>query len=100
MTTDFCMQNVMLQIGLQVVSVDGLKISTCKQWALKCHACFKVTRDTRKKFCPSCGNHALMRVSMFVSRTGKVTFSKGWKKFNLQGTKYSLPLPKSGRNAN
>ena len=27
----------------------------------------------------------------------QVTYTKGWKKFNLQGTKYSIPLPKSGR---
>ena len=43
-------------------------------------------------------------LSVAVGRTGlpclravQVTYTKGWKKFNLQGTKYSIPLPKSGR---
>ena len=34
---------------------------------------------------------------MLACRAVQVTYTKGWKKFNLQGTKYSIPLPKSGR---
>ena len=42
MTTDFSMQNVMMQMGLSVVSVDGMLIRAAKQWVLRCMACFKV----------------------------------------------------------
>jgi hypothetical protein len=40
-----------------------------------CGACVglsQVTRETSKKFCPSCGNHSLMRVAMYVNMSGKV----------------------------
>ena len=41
MTADFAMQNVMLQIGLNLVGVEGKKIEKVKSWVLRCHACFK-----------------------------------------------------------
>lgn len=40
-TTDFAMQNVLLQMRLRVISFDGLAIRTAKTWVLRCHACFK-----------------------------------------------------------
>jgi len=40
-TTDFAMQNVLLQMRIRVISVDGLAIRTAKTWVLRCHACFK-----------------------------------------------------------
>lgn len=43
-TGDFAMQNVILQIGLQLVSPDGRQISRISRWALRCSACFKVTK--------------------------------------------------------
>lgn len=36
MTTDFSMQNVLLQMGLNVLAVDGRRIRTVKIWALLC----------------------------------------------------------------
>jgi RNA-binding protein NOB1 len=41
MTADFAMQNVLLQMGLSLVSVDGKRIEKVKSWVLRCHACFK-----------------------------------------------------------
>lgn len=41
MTADFAMQNVMLQMGLNLVGVEGKKIEKVKSWVLRCHACFK-----------------------------------------------------------
>jgi RNA-binding protein NOB1 len=41
MTTDFAMQNVLMQMGLSLVGVDGKKIDKVKTWVLRCHACFK-----------------------------------------------------------
>lgn len=31
----------MLQMGLNVLSVEGLLLKKVKHWMLKCHACFK-----------------------------------------------------------
>ncbi|KAL8453639.1 hypothetical protein Emed_000774 [Eimeria media] len=36
MTTDYSIQNVLLQMGLGVLAVDGKKIKTVKVWALLC----------------------------------------------------------------
>jgi RNA-binding protein NOB1 len=41
MTADFAKQNVLLQMGLDLVSVDGKRIEKLKTWVLRCHACFK-----------------------------------------------------------
>lgn len=41
MTADFAMQNVLLQMGLSLVGVEGKRIRKVKTWVLRCHACFK-----------------------------------------------------------
>lgn len=41
MTADFAMQNVLLQIGLNLVGLEGKRIEKIKSWVLRCHACFK-----------------------------------------------------------
>jgi RNA-binding protein NOB1 len=41
MTADFAMQNVIMQMGLDLVGVEGKRISSVKNWILRCHACFK-----------------------------------------------------------
>jgi RNA-binding protein NOB1 len=52
LTADFAMQNVLIQMGLRVLSPDGKRITRVKQWALRCFACFKITRNMEKQFCP------------------------------------------------
>lgn len=41
MTGDYAVQNVLLQMGLSLVSMEGQRISKVKSWVLRCHACFK-----------------------------------------------------------
>ena len=41
MTADFAMQNVLLQMDLSLVGMEGKKIQKVKTWVLRCHACFK-----------------------------------------------------------
>lgn len=41
MTADFAMQNVLLQMGLNLIGVEGKRIERVKTWVLRCHACFK-----------------------------------------------------------
>ena len=42
LTTDFSMQNVLMQLGLKVLSVDGLLVKSVKQFVLRCMACYQV----------------------------------------------------------
>ena len=41
MTADFAMQNVLLQMDLNLVGLEGRRIEKIKTWVLRCHACFK-----------------------------------------------------------
>eukprot|EP00743_Colponemidia_sp_Colp-15_P003004 GILK01003247.1.p1 GENE.GILK01003247.1~~GILK01003247.1.p1 ORF type:complete len:430 (+),score=85.38 GILK01003247.1:46-1335(+) len=96
-TTDFAMQNVLLQIGLRVMSVDGLVIKTLKHWVFKCHACYKICPDMSKKFCPTCGNNTLQKTPVRIDAQGVMHFLPPRKQQNIRGTIYSLPKPQGGR---
>jgi RNA-binding protein NOB1 len=61
-TADFAMQNVLLQMGIQVVGTGGKMVRAVKTFVLKCHACFKICMDASREFCPHCGNHTMMKV--------------------------------------
>lgn len=34
-------QNVLIQMGLQVISLDGMLIREARSYVLKCYACFR-----------------------------------------------------------
>lgn len=98
-TGDFAVQNVLLQMGLSLVGVHGSRVRSVKSFVLRCHACMKVCKDMEKKFCPVCGNATLTKVAVTVDDTAKGGFQLHLKKnyrFNLRGTKYSIPAPKAG----
>ncbi|KAG6842037.1 hypothetical protein C0991_003563 [Blastosporella zonata] len=103
MTADFAMQNVLLQMGLNLVGTEGKRIEKVKNWVLRCHACFKICKDNSKKFCPSCGNPTLLRASVTVSAPGAASdvpvmqvHLKPNFQYRIRGTKYSIPAPKAG----
>ena len=56
-TADFAMQNVLLQMGLRLVAPTGARIRELRRWALRCSACFRVT----KVGAPTCPGHAVFR---------------------------------------
>lgn len=98
-TGDFAVQNVLLQMGFSLVGVHGSRVRSVKSFVLRCHACMKVCKDMEKKFCPVCGNATLTKVAVTVDDTAKGGFQLHLKKnyrFNLRGTKYSIPAPKPG----
>lgn len=108
-TTDFAMQNVLLQMGLVLLSVDGMQIRRLKSWVLRCGACFKIHTDLmdpktglRRMFCSHCGSGDMMqRVSASVDgKTGRLKLYFSKKKQNkhtsARGSKFSLPKPGTG----
>ncbi|KAK1419116.1 hypothetical protein QVD17_28274 [Tagetes erecta] len=98
-TADFAMQNVILQMGLRLVAPGGMQIRELHRWILKCHACFKVTMEIGRIFCPSCGNGGTLRkVAVTVGENGAVIAARR-PRVSLRGTKFSLPLPQGGRDA-
>ncbi|XP_064016278.1 RNA-binding protein NOB1 [Pogoniulus pusillus] len=101
-TTDFAMQNVLLQMGLHVLAVNGMLIRQARSYILRCHGCFKTTSDMTKVFCPNCGNKTLKKVSVSVNEDGSLHmhFSRNPKVLNPRGLRYPLPAPKGGKHAN
>lgn len=100
-TSDFAMQNVLKQIGLNVLSVDGRQIQQLRSFILRCYACFKTTSIMTKVFCPNCGNRTLKKVAVSLREDGtQVIHLSSRKRLSGRGKRFSLPTPKGGKHAN
>jgi RNA-binding protein NOB1 len=98
-TTDFAMQNVILQMNLELLSVNGVKVQKLKSWVSRCAACFHVytgdENNGKRLFCGKCGSSSLQRIAASVdSRTGrlKLHLKKNYQS-NKRGTQFALPKP-------
>jgi RNA-binding protein NOB1 len=97
-TSDYAMQNVIIQLGFKLLSLDGRRITRVKRFKLLCRACQKINLNIEKMFCEFCGSHTLIKVSVYINHDGEVTFFKNpRRKAKLRGTKYSMPKPQGGR---
>ncbi|EEF51165.1 RNA-binding protein nob1, putative [Ricinus communis] len=98
-TSDYAMQNVLLQMGLRLLAPGGMQIRQLHRWILKCHACYTVTAEIGRIFCPKCGNGGTLRkVAITVGENG-IVLADCRPRISLRGTKFSLPLPQGGRDA-
>lgn len=102
LTTDFAMQNVLIQMGLHVLSVEGMLIKQARSYIQKCFGCFKETHDMTKIFCSSCGNKTLRKVAVTVAADGTMQYHYPKKMRNprIKGTIFPIPAPKGGRHGN
>ena len=101
-TVDFAMQNVLLQLGLPILSpIEGRLIKRCSQFILRCHACAKLCTNLSCKFCPSCGNlGTLKKVCVTTDSDGNKQIHINFKRpINVRGKKYSMPMPKGGKHS-
>uniref|UniRef100_A0A8C6XWD7 RNA-binding protein NOB1 n=1 Tax=Naja naja TaxID=35670 RepID=A0A8C6XWD7_NAJNA len=100
-TTDFAMQNVLLQMGLHVLAFNGLLIQHARSYILHCHGCFRTTSKMTRLFCPHCGNKTLKKVAVTVKDDGSfhLHFSQNPKVLNPRGLRHSLPAPQGGKHA-
>ncbi|ESQ35709.1 hypothetical protein EUTSA_v10009994mg [Eutrema salsugineum] len=107
-TNDFAMQNVILQMGLRFLAPGGMQIRQLNRWILRCHACNTVTPEVRKchdcldireRFCFKCGNGGTLRkVAVTIGENGTIIAART-PRITLRGTKFSIPMPKGGRDA-
>ena len=96
-TTDFAMQNVLLQMNLNLLSTSLQRVKKVKTWILRCHACFDKTKDISRQFCNRCGKPTLTRVSCTVDQSGKPTLHlKKNMQWNHRGDRFSIPKPVPG----
>ncbi|XP_011314804.1 RNA-binding protein NOB1 [Fopius arisanus] len=101
MTTDFAMQNVLMQIGLNVAALDGRVIRQMRTFIFRCYACFKTTSIMTKVFCPNCGLKTLKKVAVSLDDQGNEKIHINFRKpLSAKGKKFSLPTPKGGKHAN
>ena len=99
LTTDYAIQNVLKQIGLKLVSIDGRVIKDLRTYIFRCHSCFKTTSNMTKVFCPNCGNRTLKKVAMLTNEYGEQYISINFKKpISIRGTKFSIPQPRGGHH--
>jgi RNA-binding protein NOB1 len=97
MTTDYAMQNVLLQLQLNLISPSMQRIKTLRTYILRCHACFLTTKEMTRQFCPRCGQPTLNRVACTTNAKGefKLHLAKNHQ-WNNRGNKYSVPKPVAG----
>ncbi|KAL1593785.1 20S-pre-rRNA D-site endonuclease nob1 [Paraconiothyrium brasiliense] len=97
MTTDYAMQNVLLQMNMQLLSPAMQRIRQARSTILRCHACFLTTREMDKQFCPRCGQPTLQRVACSTNAKGEFQIHLSTKyQHNKRGDKYSIPKPVGG----
>ncbi|CAM1507749.1 Fc.00g045970.m01.CDS01 [Cosmosporella sp. VM-42] len=97
LTSDYAMQNVALRMNLNLVAPSLARITHLKNWVLRCHGCFTISKDMNRQFCPSCGQPTLIRTSCSTDANGnfKVHLKKNFQ-WNNRGNVYSVPKPVHG----
>jgi len=101
MTTDFAMQNVSIQMGIPILAIDGMIIKQTRKWVLECYACKSICNIPTKEFCPSCGNHTLLKLSVRINDDGTSSYYRNpKKKINTRGQIFPIPQAKGGRKNN
>ncbi|CAJ0582039.1 unnamed protein product, partial [Mesorhabditis spiculigera] len=99
-TTDYAVQNVLLHMHLELISLSGYRIQKLQTYVLRCRACFSTTSNMMKEFCPKCGNKSLHKCAVTMDKDGKEVLHVNWNRLtNLRGLKYSMPAPKGGKHA-
>mmetsp|Transcript_14564 Transcript_14564/g.37045 ORF Transcript_14564/g.37045 Transcript_14564/m.37045 type:complete len:540 (+) Transcript_14564:47-1666(+) len=96
-TSDYSVQNVLLQMGITPLTFDGYAVRSVKLWGLVCRACFFFTRESQKIFCPKCGHDTLVRVPIVVDADGRPVALNSGRKLRTKGTVFSMPKPQQGR---
>jgi len=97
MTTDYAMQNVILQMGLNLLSASIQQVRHIRTYILRCYACFEKIKDMTKQFCPRCGKPTLTRVSCSTNAKGEFQIHlKKIMQWNHRGDRFSIPKPTAG----
>lgn len=100
MTTDFSVQNVCKQIGLNLSAIDGRVIREARTFILRCYTCFRTTTLVHKIFCPKCGHKTLKRCAVSIDEHGQQTIHINMRKpITAKGKNKSLPLFKGGKHS-
>ncbi|KAH9259136.1 hypothetical protein BASA81_002756 [Batrachochytrium salamandrivorans] len=92
-TADFAVQNVLLQLRLGVVSLDGKRVDHVKSWVLKCDGCLAILPANQQRlFCPKCGHNALARLAFSIDSEGvrRYHYAKN-RRIKNKGIRFPIP---------
>jgi RNA-binding protein NOB1 len=95
-TADFACQNVLLQLKLGVVTLDGRRVTQVRNWVHKCDTCLRIFPIKGKRlFCSACGHPSLSRLAYSIDFNGnrRYHYSKS-RRMRTQGNVFPI-----GKNA-
>ena len=97
-TTDFAMQNVIMQMNIPLLNLDGKIISKLKTFVMECFSCWEIMKKPDVVFCSSCGKNTVLKVTCEYKKNGDlILYRKKNKQIRVRGAKYNIPTPKGGR---
>lgn len=97
-TEDFAMQNILLQIGIPLLSIDGKRITKLKSFVLECYSCWAINRQNELLFCKKCGKNTLLKVTCeFLEDGSFVMYKKRNRQPVVRGNRFAIPEPKGGK---
>ncbi|GAB0097586.1 RNA-binding protein NOB1 [Sergentomyia squamirostris] len=99
-STDYSVQNLLKQMGLNLCAIDGRVIKQSRMFVLRCYTCFKITTLMHKMFCPKCGNKTLKRCAVSIDADGQQVVHINFRKpITAKGKNTPLPLPRGGKHS-
>lgn len=82
-SADFALQNVAVQMGVRLLSLDGRIISSIRRFIYECYLCWKKYGifDEKVRLCNNCGYNSLSKVAYSLDNQGHLVLhrKKGWK---------------------
>eukprot|EP01053_Blabericola_migrator_P007997 Blabericola_migrator_1__7996@NODE_40_length_17295_cov_124_751393_g36_i0_p4_GENE_NODE_40_length_17295_cov_124_751393_g36_i0NODE_40_length_17295_cov_124_751393_g36_i0_p4_ORF_typecomplete_len469_score58_40PIN_6/PF17146_4/6_4e19NOB1_Zn_bind/PF08772_11/3_2e17_NODE_40_length_17295_cov_124_751393_g36_i080429448 len=99
MTEDFAMQNILLVVGIPILTHTGKKIRSIRRWAYICSACRTLCHDMGIQFCKACGYASLRRVPVILKNDGTEKILLRESKPSLRGTIFKVPTILGGKYA-
>ena len=83
MSSDFAIQNVAVQMGIKLLSLDGRRIQEIRRFIWECYLCWKQYKleDNTIKICDHCGYNSLSKIAYSMNEKGDMILhrKKGWK---------------------
>ena len=97
-TEDFAMQNIILQMGIPLLNLEGKRITKLKSFVLECYSCWAINRQNALLFCKKCGKNTLLKVTCeFLEDGSFVMFKKKNRQPVVRGNRFAIPEPKGGK---
>ncbi|GMT28954.1 hypothetical protein PFISCL1PPCAC_20251, partial [Pristionchus fissidentatus] len=99
LTTDFAVQNVLLSMQLELVSLAGRRVARIQSYVQRCRACYQICPEKDKEFCRKCGNKTLHKCAVSVDANGEQIVHINWRRLAVtRGLRFSMAAPKGGKH--